>query len=190
MTTFIRIKHLCGLLLTATAFALAPASQAATVSISSAGAAAGDTVTVQLSIDDTPLDSGLFTLDIDLAFDPALLTFQVLRDGSLAGGAQFFLATSAPAPVTLSPVSLNIVSSYDTAPGGGTLVELDFLIAAGATPGQSSPLHLSLVDSSTTIGKLVDGAITVVPVPGTALLLASGLAWLGGHSARRKSHAA
>lgn len=191
MKALIHMKRLCGLLLAAAAFALAPATQAATLSIGSANGAAGDTVTVLLSLDDTPIDEfGLFSLDVDLGFDPALLSIVAIRDGSLAAGADFFTSGAATAPITASPLTLNIIGSFAAAPGAGSLVELDFQLAAGATPGQSSVLDLVFVDASSPAlgaGNLVDGAITVVPLPMGVWLLASGLACLGGSARRRNT---
>ncbi len=178
-----------------------PVADAAQVSVSNAAGAPGGTVTVWVEIDAVPLDdSGLFTLDLDLEFDPVLVIISDVRAGSLAAPADFLLPPPfdvPPAfPLASSPFTLGIIGSFTdpganpAPPGGGSLLEIDLQISPAAGLGQVAALDLVFIDNNTgqiSASSLQGGSITVVPLPAAVWLMPAALGLLAGLGRRRRA---
>ncbi|MCP5144034.1 MAG: hypothetical protein H6978_04350 [Gammaproteobacteria bacterium] len=178
---------------------------AAMVRLGNASGLPGTTVQVALRVDDAPLDPfGLFTLDLQLEFDPALVAITGISPGGLAEVADFFVIspqlTPPGAPLTATPLTLSIISSFTRVvggqfvpepPGGGTLAFLDLLLSPAVELGQSTELGLTYVDSSSpalNAQSVAGSSVTaVVPIPAALWPTALLAGWLATRK-RRANH--
>ena len=173
-------------------------SFAATASLSRAEGAPGGLVTLILSLDPVPTDSGgLFSLDIDLWFDPNIVSYEALsarkiglliseEDNKSDFEAAFSELSEQP---FANRVRLNMGGSYTDStgifprdPGAGDIVALSFRIAANA-PGGEVPIQLEVFDSvDDQVSSVVNGAVavstTVVPIPPALALFGLPVTWL------------
>ena len=171
-------------------------SFAAGVKLSRGEGGPGDLVKLILSLDPVPIDDfGLFSLDLDLHFDPNLIEFVSgsAREIDLFIGdeddpnnnvADFSDLKVEP---FLNRVRLNLGASYTggttifpQAPGRGNILELAFRIANNARGGEA-PIDLEVVSSvQDSVNSVTSGAVSIapIPLPPAALLLGGPLAWL------------
>jgi hypothetical protein len=170
------------------------AGLAATVGLDDVSGAAGGQVKLSLAIDDVPLDSnGMFSLELDLAYDAGMLTPGTAQPGELADRADFLIATLTADPTVAGQAKVSIISSFTNPgspptpapPGGGVLALLPFTIAGDALPADSSMVTLSLVDVSPVTGiSLSDGSVTVVPLPAAFWMMLAGVGLVAGRIRR------
>jgi hypothetical protein len=171
---------------------------AATVGLDDVSGAAGDQVKLSLAIDDVPLDgSGGFFLELDLTYDPILLSPGSAQLGELASRADFLIATLTADPSVAGQAKVSVTSSFTNPgppstpapPGGGVLALLPFTIAGGALPSDSSLVSLTLSDvSPLTSVSLVDGSVTVVPLPAAFWMMLAGVGLVAGRIRRSQSN--
>ena len=171
-------------------------SFAAGVKLSRGEGAPGDLVKLILSLDPIPIDSfGLFSLDLDLRFDPSLVQF-------VSGSAKeidLFVGDEDDADNNVADFSdlkvepfsnrvrLNLGASYTGGttifpqePGSGNVLELAFRIANNARGGEA-PVELEVVSSvDNSVNSVINGAVAIapIPLPPAVFLLGGPLAWL------------
>ena len=130
------------------------------VSVSELSAGFGDTITVEISLDDA---AGFASADITLEYDSAILEAEIARTGSLT---ENFLM--APNLTTPGEVAFSMAWFPGIAEGSGAILEVDFVVKAGE-PG-TSPLSLSKAKLFNDLGDtievtIIDGSVTVQPRP-------------------------
>jgi len=132
-----------------------------------------------LDIDVTNIDD-LFSFSFDVLYDPTLLTFNSITEGSFlaSGGSTFFGEGDLPRIAgSVTNVFDLLLGDIPGVSGTGTLARLSFtaLVAGTSTVGLS---NLMLLDSGVEqIFAGTNGAtVTTVPEPASGLLLISGLA--------------
>jgi hypothetical protein len=167
----------------AVSLALSPASQ----SVATSGVLDVDVVITELGAGAAPT---LAAFDLDITFDPSLLSFGSVDFGFDLGIPGLEALTSAgllagPVRVDLAEASLLSNAALDLAqPASFVLATLHFVALA---PGVS-PLAITQAVLADTAGgpgnnsiaaSLSGASVTVVPEPSTALLLALGVALLG-----------
>lgn len=138
-------------------------------------AAVGDTVTIPISISMTGTED-LTSFQFDLSFAPSIV--QANTAGATAGAllpTDWFFTS--PGAVDNTGGMILGVSAYGSAfSGSGVLAYVNFTAyAQGVSWLTFSNVAVNLFDPS----EIANGQITVVPVPPTLALLASGLALLG-----------
>jgi len=136
---------------------VAPLSQ--TVSV-------GDTFTVNIDIADVV---DLFAFSFDLAFDPNIVTFQSIVEGTLlqSGGLAFIGSELSPGTISIGNSLIGPVSGVG---GGGTLAIVTFFATMAGTTSFSFPVVPDLVfflDSN--LGEIAIGE----PTPGSVLVNAA-----------------
>ncbi len=140
----------------------------------------GTPFTVDIVVSDV---TDLIGFTIDLGFDASVLTATGGSIGTFLGGGLLLF------PPDLTPPDVNLVGGTFIGvgtTGSGVLASINFT-AVG--PGVNSPLDFNLVQLTDSLGgKILDfpvipgsedsvsnGSITVVPIPGAALLFGTGL---------------
>ena len=152
---------------------------------SSASGFAGTQVTVKL-IDANPV--GVFGATIQFSFDPGILTYISSSAGSVTPTMSLVSDTAAninaAAGGTMSLAYPNFLDSI-TADPNESLLDLVFLIAAGAAPGTTTPVNFNCLDFGGGIGcddykfDPVQATVTVLPPPSTNIPLPGTLPLLG-----------
>lgn len=166
-------------------------ASASTVELTRGSGLPGEKVTLYLNIDNLPVDDFAgFSLDLELHFDPAKLTyiarsakkvgiFRDENDGSGSAPPSDFSSIAESSKPNL--LSLGLLGSYTRGvPAGGALISLDFMVASDASNGEI-PIELKLLSSSDDgVSAVRNGAVAVsaVPVPPALLLFGAPLAWL------------
>jgi hypothetical protein len=139
--------------------------------------------------------SDLFAWQFSLVFDPAVLSFQGVAEGSfLAGAGGTLFLPGVAGGNALSLVANTLIGALPGASGAGRLATLSFVALAEG----SSALHLAdmlILDSTLQPSAVtgMDGAVLVaapVPEPGAAAMLLAGLAALAGLLAARAARRA
>ncbi|MCB1967173.1 MAG: cadherin-like domain-containing protein, partial [Candidatus Accumulibacter sp.] len=116
----------------------------------------GSVLTVPVLIDDAV---GLESVDLRLAYDPALLEIVAVREGSATNGATI-ITNPAPASNANGTLVVGLALTNPRPAGGGSLLEIDFRIRPTAASG-STALNLTQVSLNE------DGLVlTPLPVPG------------------------
>ena len=158
---------------------------------SSASGFAGTQVTVKL-IDANPV--GVFGATIQFSFDPGILTYISSSAGSVTPTMSLVSDTAAninaAAGGTMSLAYPNPLDFIAAGPNE-SLLDLVFLIAAGASPGTTTPVNFNCFDFGGGVGCAdykfdpVKATVTVlqrtgtpIPLPGTLPLLGLGVAAL------------
>lgn len=130
----------------------------------------------------------LGTYDVDVLYDPTILAFTGVSFGDpnlgnqldLFGLGNIAVASPFTGGVNLFELSFDLPSDLDTLqPGSFTLAVLNF----NALQSGTSPLSLNLNALGDSYGNSLSattqtGSVTVVPEPGTVVLLGSGIALL------------
>ncbi len=156
----------------------------------------GGTAAVDLSISGLAAGGApsLGAFRVEVTFDPSILTFDSVAFGGFLGfptdpfETDVFVDTTLPGAVLLDEFSFLFDFELDALqPDAFTLASLSF---TGSGLGVGT-LGYGLVDLSDGIGftltpSLTTASVSVVPEPGTFLLLASGIVGLIGFSWRRK----
>ena len=130
------------------------------VSVSELFVEPGDTITVEISIDDA---AGFASADIILKYDPAILEVKDTRRGALAEEAGFLMIAN---PDILGEISFAMALFPGMTEGSGAILAADFEVKA-AEP-DISPLILSKVILSKELGEaievtIIDGSVNVQP---------------------------
>ena len=112
----------------------------------------GDTITVPINIDHV---EGVEAVDLQIGYDPTKLEVITVRPGNVMPGATVINDYRNVS----GTLSLGLVGTAATGPGGGSLLEIDFRIKENASVGQTS-LDLRQVT-------LNEGAFVLTPTPGT-----------------------
>jgi predicted extracellular nuclease len=190
--------RLPSLLLALGACALLPSfASAAVIAVSpvSQNVAAGDTASVAVTIsgitDGTSPSVGAF--DIDLDFNPALLSLAGVTFGSgldvLGLGSLQISGLSSPSHLNVTEVSFDLIADLNVLQAGAfTLFTVSFQALTEGTSALALTLNaLSDAEGNALPATLVDGGVTVapVPLPGALWLLLSGLAASAGALRRR-----
>ena len=117
---------------------------AAEFSLGSAAGMPGDTVTVVLSIDEVPLDeSNLFSADVTVQFDQAVLAFVTSRQVGVFNAPPAAFAVP-EINLTGNVINVDLAAQYDDGTGnpatrpGGELIELDFMVLDAESGGQTT----------------------------------------------------
>jgi hypothetical protein len=172
------------LLVVAVVFLSSPAFSDAIVEVqpSLTTANPGDLFSINIDVSGV---TGLYAFQFDVTFDPNILGFSEITEGSflMGGGSTFFIPGINDPNGTLTFTADTLVGPVPGVTGDGTLATLFFQSLA---PG-SSPIDLSnvtLLDSyfGDISATTVNGAATV-PEPGVLLLLTTSLGalWIGRH---------
>ena len=143
-----------------------------------------------LDIDITGV-SDLFGFSFDLSYDPTLLAFNQITEGSVlpAAGATFFSEGDSSVSGGITNIFDVVLGAVPGANGGGTLARINFT-ALGAGTSTVSLSNLFMLDSTISeIGASTQNASVTatastaspVPEPGSLVLVGSGLlaAWRG-----------
>ena len=132
----------------------------------------------------------LYAFQFDVTFDPNILAFSLITEGSfLPGGGSTVFIPGTPDNVagTLTFTADTLVGSISGVDGSGTLATLFFqALASGSSPIVLSNASLLDPTFSDITATTVSGTATV-PEPGILLLLATSLGalWVGRHKLRR-----
>ena len=171
------------LLVVAVVFLSSPAFSDAILSVqpSTTTANTGELFSVNIDVSGV---TDLYAFQFDVTFDPNILGFSSITEGSfLTGGGTTSFIPGTDVDGTLSFTADTLVGPVTGTSGDGTLATLSFW---ALSPG-SSPIDLSnviLLDSSFAdiSATTVNGSVAV-PEPGVLLLLATGLGalWIGRH---------
>jgi hypothetical protein len=158
------------------------AAQATTLILSDMSVPAGGTFTI--TVEDPGFDpTTIFGVDVNISFDPALLSFNSAAAGSLLSN-PLFLATPTSGSVAVS------ICCYDFSGGtGSSLFSASFDVNGAATPQITS---ISFATADLAVGALfeyqispplsadvqITSPVTAVPLPGTGVLFLTGIAIL------------
>ena len=192
-------KYYFALVFTAVVLGIVPGTLAAVIEFAPAmqTVTVGDTVLVDLNISDLNDASApsLGVFDLDVSFDPTLLSFSnvVYGDADLGDQLDFsglgaYYETSADAgAVNLYGLSFDAPDSLDTQQATEfTLARLTFeSLQIGTSVLGVSIVDLGDADGNPLDATTVNGAVSVVPEPASLLLLASGLISLVGMRRRK-----
>jgi Ca2+-binding RTX toxin-like protein len=113
---------------------------------------AGRDVTVPIDLDNA---AGLDSVQVRLAFDPAVIELLEVRKGSLTGDFQWIVQRATPGELRVDMARLNALAG-----GRGSLLDLDLRVRSGVAPGS---YRLDLQWTSLNDGRLT---LTTVPTPG------------------------
>ena len=175
--------------------AYASVSTADVLNLSSSSGAPGETVTLVLSTDNITLNANsAFNVDADISFDSTVLQYQTFRQvGQFTDAVATF--TFPQVNPSAGKVSIALFAQYAAPPGGGDLLELDFLIGNAAQSGDSQlPIEITEPGSgNTTAGgngvvSVAGTEVETVPIPLAALTLLGGLLLIFGSSRTRRHH--
>lgn len=150
--------------LTGQGVAAQPPPSGRTLSVPNASGEPGRTVTIAVNLSE---GSGISALSFTLSFDPAVLSISgpsAVSRGSLVPDAFSLSANAATAGQVRIVISPPLTSPLPTfRSGSGSVVTIAFQVAAGATPGTTSPLALSGVSASDANAN----AVPITPQNGT-----------------------
>jgi general secretion pathway protein D len=155
---------------------ITPASQTVNV---------GDTVTVNVDITDV-LD--LFAYQFDVAFDPSILSFQSIVEGSFPGGSTFFFVTDDPltpntveliANAVLGPIGVNgsgtlAIATFTALMAGAPSISLTNLLFYDSTLNFDNPIAFDRTDSAEVVVR-GEPTASVPDDPSLMILLAASL---------------
>jgi general secretion pathway protein D len=159
-------------------FVFSAAASAATIRVDPAAAltVVGGTADINVHIADV---QDLYAYQFDIAYDPAVVSVVSITEGDFlaGGGSTLFVPGSVDNTAgTIAFTANTLLSPVPGVSGSGTLVTLRFAASGTGT----SPVTLSnvvLLDStlSEVAATVQNGSVSVVPEPGTALLLTAGM---------------
>jgi hypothetical protein len=172
----------------ALAASLVPAANANAANLSfvpgTASFELGQSFSIDVVLSGLPADADVSFYDIDLVFDPAVLRFVdvSLGDalGSVAGGQA--IDASLPPDLAGGTLNLSVLSLLDSLPAQGESPLLGTLrfdaVGLGAASLGFGFVNVEDMLSAPITVTALDGAVSVVPEPGAAAMLALGLAAL------------